>query len=342
MLLTSKISLQPKKEVLIERKPPTKMFAKLLHSLTAGLSSVQEKHQTFTAISILQELNIALRRANIVNIVRLAKDGNDFYYDAHGKDNDLAEAMKDFKVNTDGFAATLFNDLELVLEHDDNQLRYLIEIDVKRVHKLNEKPININISAVAKSLEAKSGETPDELAKRIEGLFGDKFDIEAFTARNRSLFEKFTAQLLQTFISAIRCEDYQIDNKVQLLRMADHQQGFGDDRSRAPAPHRGYPGWDTYAMYSFCWMGMMASFGVMATHAEVINSDGEVLQEIGDVGVDAASDNLFDMSIDDSKFNSLGAYSYGDGGFGDSSSWLSGGDNGAASCGGCGGGCGSA
>lgn len=346
MLLTSKISLQPKKEVLIERKPPTKMFAKLLHALTAGSSSPQEKHQTFTAISILQELNIALRQANIVNIVRLAKDGNDFYYDEHGKDNDLAEAMKDFKVNTDAFAATLFNEIELVLEHDDNQLRYLIEIDVKRVHQLNEKPININISAVAKSLEAKDGETPEQLEARISGLFGDKSDIEAFTIRNRALFEKFTAQLSQTFTKAIRCEDYKLDNKVQLLRMNDYQSGFGADRSRAPAPHRGYPGWDNYAMYSLCWMGMMGSFGATATEAQVISEDDSVLQDIGAEGLDASSAAVFDMSIDSSEFAPQRDSRYaagvgGSGGSGDASgSWLGGGDSGGSSCGGCSGGCG--
>ena len=346
MLLTSKIALQPKKEVLIERKAPTKMFAKLLHTLTAGMSSPQEKHQTFTAISILQELNIALRQANIVNIVRLAKDGNDFYYDAHGKDNDLAEAMKDFKINVDHFSGTLFNELELVLEHDDNQLRYLIEIDVQRVHKLDEMPININICAVAKSLEAKDGETPEQLEERMKGLFGDKSDIESFTSRNRALFEKFTASLSQTFTMAIKCEKVEMDNKVQLLRMKDYQQGYGDDRAKAPLAHRGCPGWDNYAMYSLCWMGMMGSFGVMASDAEVISSDGEVLLEIGEEGLDASSADVFDMSVDDSNFKpDQNAYAPGVGGdSGDhsdgGSSWL-GGDSGGSSCGSsCGGGCG--
>lgn len=252
--------------------------------------------------------------------------------------------MKDFKINTDSFDATLFNELELMLEHDDNQLRYLIEIDVKRVHQLNEQPINIHISAVVKSLEAKSGETEEALSLRLTGLFRDKKDIDAFTARNRALFEKFTADLSQTFTKAIRCEDYKMDNKVQLLRMKEGRKGFDDDRSRAPLAHRGYPGWDNYAMYSFCWMGMMCTFGAMASNVEVINGDGEVLQDVN-VEVEAQMGGLYDMSIEDDEFNPLSSNSFTSGagvGDGDSSnsSWLGGGDDGGSSCGGCGGGCG--
>lgn len=349
MLLTSKISLQPKQEVVIERKAPTKMFAKLLHALTSGLSSPQEKHQTFTAISILQELNIALRQANIVNIVRLAKDGNDFYFDAHGKDNDLAEAMKDFKLNTDNFEASLFNDLYLVLEHDDGQLRYLIEIDVKRVHGINEKPINININGVIKALEAQNGETPEQLSERLTGVFGGKDDLEAFSTRNRALFEKFVSDLSLIFTKSIRCESYDIDNKVQLIRAQTPASAYEDDdkREKAPMAHRGYPGWDNYAMYSLCWMGLMGTFGASAADVDIISTDGGLLQEVGDAGLDASSDVIFDMSVDDSSFGAqdrAGVGGYGaDSGSGTESSWLGGGDSsscGGSSCGG--GGCGGA
>jgi len=348
MILNSKISLQPKQEVLIERKAPTKMFAKLLHSLTSGLTSEKEKHQTFTAISMLQEINIALRQANINNIVRLAKDGNDFYYDAHGRDNDLAEAMKEFKINTDALSGTLFNDLYLVLEHDDGQLRYLIEIDIQRVHKVDELPIKINVSGVIKALEAKSGETPEQLSQRLGQLFCNSQDFDKFTNRNRLIFDRFTQSLEQQFRMSIRCEDVKLETKPQVLRVKESHSSFANKRKSAPTVHQGYPGWDGFAMYSLCWMGMMSSLNVQAQDMDVISESSEVLLSIGEEGIDAGSAAIFDMNLDDQKFERADASFAGsaDNSSGDtdsSSSWLDfGGDDGGSSCGSsCGGGCGS-
>ena len=237
----------------------------------------------------------------------------------------------------------------LVLEHDDAQLRYLIEIDIKRVHGLNEMPINININGVIKALEANSGETPEQLQHRLGGVFGSKDDLEGLMARNRGLFEKFVADLSLTFTKAIRCEAYDVDNKVQLVRVKDPQSIYQGERGKGIIAHRGYPGWDTYAMYSLCWMGLMGTFGATAANVDVVNSDGELLQGIGEIGLDTSSEMIFDMSVDDSHFGIAdrsamghGAGGLGDGGAGDGgSSWLGGGDGGA-SCGGgsCGGGCG--
>ena len=349
MLFTSKISLQPKVEVLIERKAPTKVFAKLFHAMTSGLLSPKEKHQTFTAISMLQELNIALRQANINNIVRLAKDGNDFYYDSEGRDNDLADAMRDFKLGTDRFEASLFNDIYLVLEHQDEQMRYLIEIDIQRVHKIDEMPINISVNGVIQALKAQDGETAEQLDARLNSQFKNKQEYDKFVSRYRSLFDSFINSLEQTFRSAIRCEEVKSENKVQVIRPRKDGKGKIGDRNNAPMVHRGYPGWDGFSLYTLMWMGTMSSMNVQASGMDIINESSETLQSIGDEAIDVGEAAIFDSSIDE---GALPSFMDDDtknlaGGGGDSSSWLdfsggdSGGDSGASCGGGCGGGCGS-
>jgi hypothetical protein len=348
MLFTSKISLQPKVEVLIERKAPTKVFAKLFHAMTSGLLSPKEKHQTFTAISMLQELNIALRQANINNIVRLAKDGNDFYYDSQGRDNDLADAMRDFKLGTDRFEATLFNDIYLVLEHQDEQLRYLIEIDIQRVHKVDEMPININVNGVIQALKAQDGETAEQLDARLNSQFKNKQDYDKFVSRYRGLFDSFINSLEQTFRSAIRCEEVKSENKVQVIRPRKDGKGRIGDRNSGPMVHRGYPGWDGFSLYTLMWMGTMSSMNVQAADMDIINESNETLQSISDEAIDVGEAAIFDSSIDEGSLPSfMDDETQNVAAGGESSSWLDfgsgdGGDSGGdASCGGgCGGGCG--
>ncbi|MFT5163354.1 MAG: hypothetical protein ACI9FJ_001949 [Alteromonadaceae bacterium] len=339
MLFSSRIALQPKKEVLIEPKPPTKMFAKLFHIMTSERLSPKEKHQTFTAISMLQELNVALRQANITNIIRLVKDGNDFYYDADEVDNDLGDAMRDFNMSTDTFEATLFNDLYLVLEHQVGQLRYLVEIEIKRVHNVNEMPINIHVNGVITSLKTKRGESNKQLTSRLNCQFINKQDYEDFVTRHHSEFDAFTALLEHTFRSVIRCEALKRDDKVQILRPSKAGKSTVTDTQRAPLIYQGYPGWDRYAGYTFFWMGTMTILNVGASDMDIIDDSGQVLQSIGEEHLDAGNEAIFDTRIDVEELKLDTLFATGPGSS-NNTSWLdSGGSDGGCGSSGGGGDC---
>lgn len=351
MLFSANISMQPKKDVIVERKVPTKVFAKLFHTMTQGVLSPKEKHQTFTAVSILQELNIALRQAGIVNIVRLAKDGNDFYYDDKGKDDDLADAMKEFRLNTDKLGESLFEDLYMVLEHKEDTLRYLMEIDIKRVHLAEEMPINITINGVINELEAKPGESKSQVENRVKSHMGAQTEYNQYIAGYKTQFNVFVGKLEQTLRSAIRCEEIKQHSKPQILRPANKGATTVTDRKRAPLVHRGYPGWEFAALYTFMWMPMMSSAAIVPENVEVISDGGDVLQSIDPGVTDAGASELFDMDIatgdlpldNQNRFDASSAGASVDTGE-SSSSWLDfgGGDSGGSSCSsGCGGGCGS-
>lgn len=350
MLFNGKISMQPKQEVLIERKVPTKVFAKLFHSLTQGLLSPKEKHQTFTAISILQELNIALRQAGITNIVRLAKDGNDFYFDEKGEDDDLADAMKEFRLNTDRLEETLFDDIYLVLEHKEDKLRYLIEVDIKRVHLAEEKPINITVNGVINELEKRPDESDSQLQSRVEKTLKNQKQYDAYVTEHRNQFDRFVASLEQTMRTAIRCEEVKQESKPQLVRPATKGATSVTDKANAPLAHRGYPGWEFAAIYTFLWMPAMTSASVQAADVDVINDSGNVLQNLTEE-VDLTDSPLFDLDVDTSDLaldsdNRFNAGAYADGGSESTTSWLdfgdsSGGDGGSSCGSSCGGGCGS-
>ncbi len=279
MLLSGKIALQPDKAVLTAAKAPDKLFAKLFHVLTAGRLSDKEKHQTFTAITILQSLNIAFRQAGINNIVRLAKDGQDFYYDTEGRDNDLADTMKDFNMDIGVTDASLFNELSLVLEHEDEQLCYLIDIDIQRVHQVDALPVNIKVSAVIKDFAVRAGETLEKLNTRMTALFKDKDQqgYEHYVRYYRHHYDGFISHLKQTLRHAMRCETVVDGTRVQVLRPRYAGMLMVTDKTTAPLVYRGYPGWDDFTLYTFLWLEILAALGIECSDAEIISDDGEVL-----------------------------------------------------------------
>ena len=153
MYLSSVLRVDPSKQTLIEAIKPTKAFNKFLHALTAGLTSKKEEIETFTAVSILQRINLCFRSMGINDIVRLSKDEIDFYLDTEGKKDDLQEALDQFDLKTHGVESEMFGTLTLVLEHMDETLKYLIQIDIKRKHPVGEYPIKIMVNAVGNQLQ---------------------------------------------------------------------------------------------------------------------------------------------------------------------------------------------
>ncbi len=121
MYLQSSLCIDPSQITSIEVKKPTKAFAKMLNVMTFGLTSEKEEHETFTAIAILQSLNKIFRGVGVTNIVRLAKDDEDFYHDREGKTDDLREAMQTFQQMGTPGTNRVFETLKLVLEDRDDE-----------------------------------------------------------------------------------------------------------------------------------------------------------------------------------------------------------------------------
>lgn len=348
MLFYGKFGIQPKKDVLLARQQPTKIFAKLFHNLTAGLLLPSEKHQTFTAIAILQQLNVAMRRAGITNIVKLAKDGNDFYHDNSAKPDDLPEAMKAFEQNTDSAEKKLFEDLNLVLEHDDGVIRYLIEIDVKRVHRADELPIVVTVNGVIGEFAQGQNESSLELKRRMRSRFSDDASYQAYLSPIKVQFERFFADLGGALRQAIRSETFTEEHCVQLLRPGEQGVMKVNDQKTAPLPYRGYRHWEYAAIYTFLWMPMLSEAEINPGEVDVINDTGDVLASLTPE-VDLSDSVLWDMSVGNDALSQIKDRSFDGGIAGGSSdsgsSWLDFGsdssDGGSSCSSGCGGGCGS-
>ena len=93
MYFQGKLTIDPSQLTKIERVKPRKAFKRILHYLTLGGVTEEQEVETFTAISILNQLFVVFINNNIHNIVRLSHDDRDFYLDEKGLTHDLKAAL---------------------------------------------------------------------------------------------------------------------------------------------------------------------------------------------------------------------------------------------------------
>ena len=136
MYMSATLSIDPTQLTQIRRKP-TKGFRRFAELLTANLISEKEEHETFTALSILQEINVALRSIHVSDVVTFSKDGNVLYDDkASSSTDDMSAAIDSLKRQSMHDSSDVFSELSLMLEHHLARVAVIIEIRIRRVHDI--------------------------------------------------------------------------------------------------------------------------------------------------------------------------------------------------------------
>ena len=374
MYLTGQLSIDPTQMTHVEIKKPTKAFAKLLHVMTAGLASEKEELETFTAVSIMQQFNQVFRAMGVNNIVRLAKDDIDFFFDEKGEKDDLKAAMEQFRLETDRYESELFDTLYLVVEHEDSWFKYLIEVDIKRRHKVSEDPIVVKINGLLRDFDQGGGAEEDEMRTKMQATFSNQESYDGFVQGREAAFKKFCGDLEQNIRKFIKVDKVASKTTQNITRpkspVKDRKQvphGRGYDQ---PVYH-GYPGFGEMFFYAWIWSSMMHTNHIHVHNADIVDDQGQAMMSVGDEGFDAGATDTMNPEADfsapeggdvefhqghdfESEFQSAGLgapEAAGDVVGGESGGWLEGlrggdgggGDAGRSSCGGgCGGGCGGA
>lgn len=364
MYLSSKISVDPSKETIVERVKPTKAFAKVLGFLTAGLSNEKEEQETFTAVSILQQINTAMRLLHINNIVRLSKDDIDFYLDTEGKKDDLKQALDEFSIEVEGIESEMFSTLSLVVEYEDELLKYLVEVNINRIHAVGGYPLVIKVNGFIKSLMNKDEKSAEESLEKE--VFTSQEKYEEFTHKLRTQFDSFTDTMSMEIQKTIKCDDVKTDTALKVIRPKDRVKDgkdipFQRSNTAVEPAYYGYYGYDTMLFTSLLWTDMLYSHNIYCHDMSVVDMQGSNVMNVGNEGFNANETNALNVDEDfeaptsgdidyeagsdfDADLESAGV-SMGDESSSDSSFFDFGGDSSdggdggssCSSCGGCGG-----
>ncbi len=286
MYFSAKLEIDPSQLTLIKKAQPTKLFGKFMHFLSLGQLSDRQEHETFTAVAILQQLNMCLRSLKVKNIIRLAIDDYDFYVDEKGVEDDLEQAMFEFKAKVDPMESELFNTIYLVLEHIDDSLKYLIEISVKRKHHVGEYPINIYVNGVLHRFKLGENESHNELRSKIAPVLESQTKYDSFVNKQKAVFYSFVSDLETALKKFIKVDDVRKKTNLQILRPKAKVMDVNEvkhERYSAPV-YYGYYGFDSYFFYTWLWGDALYSMNTYVSDFMLVDEFGKEIMYTGKNG----------------------------------------------------------
>lgn len=343
MYFEGTITVDPDQLTQIEKVKPTKAFKKMLFYMTLGGISEKRERETFTAVSILQQLNKALNQKQVSNIIRLSHDDIDFYLDEAGKTDDLKEALDLYELKVGKEMSTYFEKIMMVLEHEDDIFKYLLEVDICRNHTVGEYPIKINISGLLKEFSAQQ----ENLNGKITEVFSSQEQYDEFKRNKLHSFTNYVDDLGFCVKKCISTDDIKTEVKTKIVfpkqKVEDKTKMQKNQTAGYAGVHYGYYGFDDYLFYNLLWTDL-------AYDNEVVHNETYYETDTGDdLGYLSEIDSTDLNSVDFEENSAVFADSSGDGsgGWFDFGSIDGGGDSSGcsscsscSSCGGCGG-CGS-
>ena len=313
MYFSARLSVDPAELTKIERVEPDELFRKLLHFLTSGATSKKVERETFTAVSMLQQLQRLFWEMEINNIIRLSHDDIDIYYDKEGKEDDLKEALDNYELTINDAMSHHFDTIHLVLEHEDKNFTHLIEIDINRTHAVGAYPIEIKVNSLLKEFKATDGESEAALKAKMKTRFAAQEILDEFIQEQQLAFETFINDMGLRIRKHIKIDDVRIDmdRRVVIPKSKDRRpvsKGRRKNPTRDYDPvFDGYHGFGSILLYSFIWSELLHDHHMHVSDVTLVGEDADVIGAIDTAGLDAGEADIFDGDLDfDTKTNDFG------------------------------------
>jgi len=319
MYFKGKLAVDPAQLAKIENVSPESGFRKLLFNLTGGQVADKQEVETFKALNILQQIHGSLEANGITNIIRLTHDDIDIYYDKTGEKNDLKYALDKYEIEIDESMSTHFKTIWMVLEHEDDTYKYLMEISVNKSHKEHEYPIEIVISALLKEFNLKPGESKDELRARMKTYFRDQESYDTFITTKKLAFEQFLESLRFETMKHMRVDDIKMDIHTRMViqksRKKEPQQPVEPQHNGMPY---GYFGFGDLLLYGWLWSELSYDHHMHISDVDLVSDDGDLISSVGTEGFDATDNSILDYNEDfDTRMDNLDQANVDAGGFED-------------------------
>lgn len=313
MYFSARLSIDPSQLTKIERVEPDEMFRKFLHYITSGATSKKIERETFTAVSVLQQLNRLFWELDINNIIRLSHDDIDIYYDKEGKKDDLKEAIDNYELTINDAMSHHFETLHLVLEHEDQNFAYLMEMNINRSHSVGAYPIEIKINGLMKEFKAEPGENQESVKAKMKTRFASQELFDGFVYEQHMAFETFVNDLGMRVRKHMKVDDVKIEvDKRVVMPKSKERKPISKGRRKNPSRDYdpvfdGYYGFEYILLYSFFWSELLHDHDMHVSDVTLIGEEADVLGSIDSAGLDAGEADLFNGDLDfDAKMEGFG------------------------------------
>jgi len=240
-------------------------------------------------------LSVGLRTMDVKNIIRLAIDDYDFYLDSDGVEDDLSQAMFELKAKIDPIESEVFKTIYLVLEHQQPPLKYLIEIAVKRKHKVGEYPLTFHVNAVFESFKLEDGESRQQLEDRMKSIFQSQEKYDQYINLGWEQFNSFMDELTQTVRKVMKVDDVRKIVSKQVIRpkKAIHSPEELYHAKPTQPFFLSYYGMGDYIFYSVLWSGLLYDSNLFVNNFDLVDEAGNGIVNIGDGGIYSGDSTVF-------------------------------------------------
>jgi len=316
MYLSATMTIDPSHLTQLRRKP-TKGFRRFAELLTGNLLSQREEHETFTALSIMQEVNVALRSVGVTDVVKFTKDEQVLYDDQASESSDDMPAAMDALSRNRAPQSESFSSLTLLLEHHLTSIAVIIEIKVLRVHTVGVYPIQIAVNGL--DAELQSASEPQTLNDRLDQVFASQQTYDAYTEAKKAEFEAFIEQLEQAFRTRMQVDNLHRRIYTNIVRPGltpagskGRSTGNSNGNSNGSSPGNSMGGGDTYSdsssapmlqryhgstdslMYLWMWSSFMHSNNTHCHDATIVSESGQPAFSVGEEGFNAGESATLD------------------------------------------------
>jgi len=199
----------------VKIRKPSNFFGSIANAVTGGRFETQEEQETYRMMALAQGINRSLRELGINNIIRLAIDDRVIYEDKEHREDDYKEAMDALETSDIDPAGLDLNELDIICEHDDGTLHYVIDFDIFRFHAPGEDPITIKVMGVPAQMRRGEEETEEAFESRVRPVFSDQARLDKFKNEHEARFNSFIGPLKSSLKKHLGIKAEKIETRLK-------------------------------------------------------------------------------------------------------------------------------
>ncbi len=299
MYFIGTLEIDPSQNTKIKPIKKQGFLSNFLNAVSFGQLSPKQELETFNATSILQQIYDGFASIGINNVIRLSLDNYDFYLDESGQENDLEKSLYSFTSRVDPIESELFETIYLVLEHKENNLNFLIEVDVKRKHKVGEYPIFIDLNCVFEEFNISNFKNEEDLFHNLLTRFSNQNDLARFYETHKINFSDFLDKVEKAAKTFIPIDNIVKKTKRVLVRPNQKIAKLNQVKHlKSSQPiHYGYHGFDESAFYIYLWSDLMYQNNLFCNDFFITDELGNEILTIGENGFFARHTNTLNTEV---------------------------------------------
>ncbi len=303
MYFSSKIEIDPTQVTVIKAINQSSVF----QTLFTGLIDNDKKYEqeTFSAMTILDQIHQGLQELNIKNTIRLAVDNVNYFIDYNSEDDDLHKAIFAVRKYVDPEGAKYFDNIFLVQEHHDENFKYIIEIRIKRIHKVKEYPIKIHINALYNEFKL-SEEDYENLNIKLGEIFESQESYNEFIKKKKTAYDIFVKSLFKTLGKKISVDGIKSSTDMRIIRPFKQINNINGIKfsKKAHSIFYGYPNIINHFYYVWKWVDFCYKNRIKLVNTKIVDEIGFKVMSISDIGVITSDYKTFDTNFEFEPFQS--------------------------------------